>query len=624
MFSKTRDLGTVAWDDPLAWTESMKGAKWQALIQKETTTFHKVIEKYVNSTTVQAVQEELYLADEAERSHPFLVEGKVFVWLSSMTSLEWRWNTSTANEYSANDIAIDAQGNIWQVIDTGNGSEVYTVSHHKFQGEKPSWKLDKAIGPYVIVIENLCFFLEAKNKLWYNRLSCVNAYTGKGYKVLYEETDPQWNLSLQKGENHTAYLIRENSGLQQAFFFFNEHLKQLPMEGFFVLAGGAPNDYFATEGRGTDDWKGHGPRLSRWKLPSKDKGIPEAVWVHQNLLVTRKQGLRYLWRCSTQAEPTLLDGGVKKFKLNVFGIHHQDTIATLTCMIPGAFSSNMEISKKDIRVYPSLMPAYGVANQEITSTHVPYFLITPRDKKPTALIVVGYGAYGLPTPISTVRWYPLILRGWAVAIAMVRGGGDDTMKWADAARTWKRESSIEDYESVIRSAQKQLQISPSHTVVYGRSAGGILVGAAAARQSSTRLLFKGLYAEVPYLDLLRTTTNPTLPLTKLEYDEFGNPARRIEDLVSLGKLSPLNQIPELGFPKLFALMRTGKNDNEVYAYEPVKWILRARGKTPSDTTKLLAFEPNEGHFVSGYAGLRNRALDLCILLAWNQGVSFKL
>jgi hypothetical protein len=623
MFSKKRDLGTVSWEDPLAWTESMKGPKWQTLIRKESKLFHSIVEKYIQPYTLQTIQDELYLADEAERSHPYLVEGKVFVWLSSMTSLEWKWNTPTAHEVSANDLAVDSHGHIWQVMDTGKGSETYTVSHHRFNEEKPTWVLDLAVAPYVIVIDNLCFFLEAKNKLWYSRLSCVNAYTGKGYKVLYEEKDPQWNLSLQKGENHTAYLIRENSGLQQAFFFFNESLKRLPVEGFFVLGGGAPNDYLATEGRGTDAWKGHGPRLSRWKLPSLEKGIPEAVWVHQNLLVTRKQGQRSLWRCSTQHPPVLLDSGNKKFKFNVFGIHHQDRLASLTCMVPGAFSSNYLISKEEVKMYPSIMPAYGKVSHEHSSTKVPYFLVTPCEQKVKGLLVVGYGAYGISTPVSTARWYPLMLRGWAVAIALVRGGGDDTMEWADAARTWKREASIEDFESVIRSAQKHVGIGPSHTCIYGRSAGGILVGGAAARQVPGRL-FKALYAEVPYLDLLRTTTNPSLPLTQMEYDEFGNPARRLEDLVALGKVSPLNQIPEKGFSNLFALMRTGQNDNEVYAYEPVKWILRARGNHPSDSTKLLAFEPNEGHFVSGASGLRNRAIDLSLLLAWNEGATFKL
>jgi hypothetical protein len=623
MFSKKRDLGTVAWEDPLAWTESMKGPKWQALIHKETKQFHTVLEKYIHPYTLQVVQDELYLASEAERSHPYLVEDKVFVWLSSMTSLEWKWNTPTATEYSANDIAVDSAGNVWQVMDTGNGAETYTLTYHKFNQEKPTWALHTHVGPYVVVINSLCFFLEVKDKLWYYRLSCVNAYTGRDYKVLYEEKDPQWNLSLQKAENHTAYLVRENSGLQEAFFFFNESLKKLPQEGFFVLAGGAPNDYFVTQGRGTDDWVGRGPRLSRWKLPPANKGIPHAVWVHHTLLITRKEGMYSLWKCSTQEAPVLLDSGMKKFKFNSFGIHHQDSTATLTCMIPGEFSSNLSISKGTIQRYPPAMPAYGNATHHLSATHVPYFLITPCKGKAKALLVVGYGAYGLPTPISTARWYPLILRGWAIAIAMVRGGGDDTMAWANAARTWKREASIEDFESVIRSAQKHLKISSSQTAIYGRSAGGILVGAAAARQTHTRL-FKALYAEVPYLDLLRTTTNPTLPLTQLEYDEFGNPAHRIEDLVTLGKVSPLNQIPEKGFPQLFALMRTGQNDSQVYAYEPVKWILRARGHTASDTTKLLAFEPKEGHFVNGHSGLRNRAIDICFLLAWNNGSSFRI
>lgn len=623
MFSPKRDIGTLVWDDPLAWTEQMKGAEWKSLIAKESKLFQTVLQKTVRPLTIQTIQDELYLAEEADHMHPYLVEDSVFVWLSGMTSLEWKWNSSTANQVSANDLAVDAKGNIWQVYDTGSGAESYTLFHHTFNQEKPSWSIP-TVGPFVIVIDSLCYFLEAKNKLWYYRLSCVNAYTGKGYKVLYEETDPQWNLSLQRGENHTAYLVRENSGLQEAFFFFHETLKKLPISGFFVLAGGAPNDYFATPGRGTDEWKGYGPRLSRWILPPQDKGIPEDVWVHQSLLVTRHKGQRFLWKCSTQEQPVLLAGGNLKFKLNSFGIHHQDRTASFISMTPGAFSTYYDFTKGKLHTVPPLLPAYGHVDHFLADKSVPYFLVTPmHTQRPSHLLVVGYGAYGLSTPVSTSRWYPLLLRGWAVAIALVRGGGDDTMAWANAARTYKREASLQDFEAVIKAAQKKLRLDASKTVIYGRSAGGILVGGAAARQKQTSF-FKALYAEVPYLDLLRTTTNPKLPLTQLEYDEFGNPASRIEDLMTLAKVSPIDQIPSTGYPGLFALLRTGQNDSEVYAYESVKWILRARGKQKSDSTKLLAFEPREGHFVGGASGLRNRAIDLSLLLAWSQGTSFKI
>lgn len=623
MFSKKRDIGTLIWDDPLAWMEKMKGPEWKTLIKSEQNQFHKLIERYIQPHTIVAIQNELYLADEAEASNPYVVENSVFVWLSSMTSLEWKWIDTTVDRFNANDIAVDKDGCVWQVYDTGNGSESYTLAFHKSKDMKPTWTLQN-VGPYVIVIDKRCFFLEAKNDLWYYRLSSVDAYTGKGYKVIYEEKDPQWNLSLQKGENHTAYLIRENSGLQQVFFFVNEHLKQLPQEGFFVLGGGAPNDYLATEGRGTDNWKGYGPRLGRWKLPSLEKGIPEFVWVHQGLLVTRRQGKRSLWKCSTKESPVELLSGSHKFKLNIFGIHHHDKTATFTSMTPGSFSTFYEVDKEKLITIPPLMPSYGNVHHFLTPNSVPYYLVTPcNGKPPTGLLVVGYGAYGLSTPLSTARWFPLIKRGWAVAIALVRGGGDDTMAWADAARTWKREVSIDDFIAVIEAAQKKCKLTASETAIYGRSAGGILVGGAAAKQKGTSL-FKALYAEVPYLDVLRTTTNPALPLTQLEYDEFGNPKERIQDLATLVKISPMEQIPEKGYPGLFALMRTGQNDKEVFAYEPVKWILRARGKNKKDTTKILAFQSNEGHFVSGLSGLRNRAIDLCFLLAWKQKATFRI
>jgi oligopeptidase B len=239
-----------------------------------------------------------------------------------------------------------------------------------------------------------------------------------------------------------------------------------------------------------------------------------------------------------------------------------------------------------------------------------------------SLLVVGYGAYGMPTALNTLRWYPLLLRGWAVCFALVRGGGDDTQTWADAARTYHRELAVVDFECVIKDAQGQVGLTSKETCVYGRSAGGILIGAAAARQKGTSL-FSALYGEVPYLDVLRTTTNPKLPLTQLEYDEFGNPTQRLEDLVAVARISPMEGIPQNGYPGLFALMRTGQNDKEVFAYEPVKWILRARGKK-KDNSKLLAFELNEGHFVGGSTGLAHKTSDLALLLAWRRGATFRL
>jgi hypothetical protein len=618
---KKRNLTSVAWEDPLAWTESMRGPAWRQLIQREQNTYEAVLKKYVKPNEVQRISDELAVAGQAQLSEPFLVVNRVHIWDLGTLSILWKWIT-TATEHVAADCAADETGNIWDVVDTGDGAETYTLRYWPHEVEEPAWSLS-GVGPYVIVIDDVCFFLEAQNSLWYNRFCCVDAKTGKGKRLLYEEKDPLWNLSLKRGENHTGYLIREDSGLQQAYFFHdNKTLRPLPVSGFFILGGGAPNDYLATEGRGTDAWRGYGPRLSRWILPN-GHGIPESVWVEQGLLVTRRQGMRYVWHCTTRSQPRLLHDGISRIQMNEWGAFHQDRTAAFRVTEPGAFTSFCMIQKGSFACLPPHIPKYASHEREYAGK-IPYILVKPNNGPVTSLLVTGYGAYGMPSSLDTTRWFPLLRRGWAVAIAMVRGGGDDTMGWADAARTWRREFAILDFEAVIRSAQRKTGVSAKHTVVYGRSAGGILIGASAARQKNTTL-FAGLYGEVPYLDVLRTTTNPSLPLTQMEYNEFGNPAERLEDLIAIGRISPMEGIPPQGYPGLFTLIRTGSNDKEVFAYEPVKWVVKARGGAEKkDPNKLLAFEEKEGHFVGGADGRAHRAMDLAVLLAWRQFGSFRL
>lgn len=619
MSNSVRNLGIVAWKDPLAWTESMKGERWKNLIASEKNNYEKISKKYISAKDVQAIQDELAYASEVEHARWISIGKYIQVQMVRSLSVSWKWNGMMGEPHSSADIAIDDKGNVWEVVDIGDGSEKYAIRFWKYSADTYEWQIEN-VAPFVLKIEKKLYFLTAANSLWYNSLMSVTANSGKAPEILYQENDPQWNLSLVRGENHTGYLVRENSGLQEAFFIAENCFRKLLQKGFFVLGGGAPNDYFFTEGRGTDNWKSTSPRLQRWKLPN-DHGIPESVSPHFGLLVTRKQGERYLWKCSAIHEPKLLYYGICNIFIDTFRLFYREKSVQIFVMKPGAFISTYEY-EKDLIEYPSLGKPYAEIKRHYVN-HVPYISVKNPSLPAKALLVVGYGAYGMSTLFTTTRWYPLLLRGWIVVFALVRGGGDDTMAWADAARTWRREFSIEDFEAVIGDSRKRFNISSENTCIYGRSAGGILIGAAAARQKNTKL-FGGLYGEVPYLDVLRTTTNPMLPLTKLEYDEFGNPNQRLEDLVAVAKISPIDGIPEEGYPNLFALIRTGENDKEVFAYEPVKWILKSRGKNKNDTSKILAFEENEGHFVGGSSGMKNRVADLAFLLAWQRGASFKI
>jgi protease II len=118
--------------------------------------------------------------------------------------------------------------------------------------------------------------------------------------------------------------------------------------------------------------------------------------------------------------------------------------------------------------------------------------------------------------------------------------------------------------------------------------------------------------EVPYLDVLRTTTNRSLPLTDIEADEFGLPARDISEFVDITRWSPMERVPAEGLPAAFQIVRTALNDSQVYAYESVKWVTRC-GKSA-----FLAVEAGQGHFASGSKNREQQAQDLAVLLRFSE------
>jgi pimeloyl-ACP methyl ester carboxylesterase len=164
--------------------------------------------------------------------------------------------------------------------------------------------------------------------------------------------------------------------------------------------------------------------------------------------------------------------------------------------------------------------------------------------------------------------------------------------------------------------QEELGIEPAETALYGRSAGGLLV---AAVLNESPGLVGALYMESPYVDAMRTMTNPKFPLTVLESKEFGagtNPT----DVISLGAWSPMERIPSEGYPDVFIVARTDMADLEVYPYEVLKYITRARGEGSrgegsrgegsKGQPKLLSITTDKGHFTTDQ---ETRAEDLALL-----------
>jgi oligopeptidase B len=212
---------------------------------------------------------------------------------------------------------------------------------------------------------------------------------------------------------------------------------------------------------------------------------------------------------------------------------------------------------------------------------------------PTKLIVTAYGAYGIESQRGyPIRWLPWIENGYAFAVAMPRGGRDDGDAWWNEARTAPRKHrTFEDTADVIMTVQKRLHIGPSKTIFYGRSAGGWVAAMMALQYSH---LVRGVIAEVPYVDVLRTTSNPALPLTQMEYEEFGDPLHNKADYEALLKISPIDITSKpKGQPTI--LIKTALHDTQVATYESLKWAKTLREK--GWTNVYVSIDTEGGHFV---------------------------
>lgn len=540
----------------------MKGKRWLDLVEEEQARFSAALVPH--KSLIQSLENELLRQNTKHESftyHDFEIK--------ETNTLHYEWHFKGTDKSCAD---LDALGSsIWYVEDDGKGAETYILKHG-------SWSYNKPVGPFVAVLEDRVYVLESKHDLWYYRLVSLDANTGKDRRVLFEMKDPQWNLALIKGQNKCLFLLGNNAGKQRLWYIKSGTLVEVGHKYQSFVPIGFLHDTCCFFGLPANSKQYEAIGL---ELDIQDQ-IPEYYSLRDKIFVTRSYGERTI-HYSDGKKRTVL-GSVKP---NLF----LDWQGELT----------------DLKIHECGGSRYFVKSKD--GTNVPYVII--QGHRPTqGLLVIGYGAYGLPTHMNTERWLPLLRRGYTLCYALVRGGGDHDDAWAETARRDQKVKSVEDFEAVIQSSQTKTGVKPENTIIYGRSAGGYLVGATLSR-NATGDLFSSLYTEVPYLDVLSTASNRRLPLTQLEYEEFGDPLHKAKDAAALLRLSPMNTIPESGAPSVFVLCRTGLNDKEVFAYESVKWITRLREN--EGKPKLLAISQGEGHFVSGRSSFRQRAEDMALL-----------
>ena len=227
------------------------------------------------------------------------------------------------------------------------------------------------------------------------------------------------------------------------------------------------------------------------------------------------------------------------------------------------------------------------------------------------LLLYGYGSYGnsMEATFSSAR-LSLLDRGFAFAIAHIRGGQEIGRQWYEDGKMMKKINTFTDFIDAGEFLVKEKYTSPKHLYAQGGSAGGLLMGAVVNMKPE---LWNGVIAQVPFVDVVNTMLDESIPLTTNEYDEWGNPNNK-DAYLYMKSYSPYENIQKKNYPNI--LITTGLHDSQVQYFEPAKWAAKLRDLKTDKNAVLLKTEMAYGH--GGASGrfdyLKDVAWDYAFLL----------
>jgi oligopeptidase B len=262
-------------------------------------------------------------------------------------------------------------------------------------------------------------------------------------------------------------------------------------------------------------------------------------------------------------------------------------------------------------------PAAYVTTRIMATSHdgaeVPVSILHRRDFKrdgAAPLLLYGYGSYGMAMPASfSANRLSLVDRGFVYAIAHVRGGSDKGWGWYLDGKRSKKTNTFDDFAAVARALIDGKYTSAKRIVGHGGSAGGMLMGAVANRAGE---LFAGIVSEVPFVDVLNTMLDDTLPLTPPEWPEWGNPITDEAAFRYILSYSPYDNVAAKDYPAILAM--AGLTDPRVTYWEPAKWVARLRATMTGGGPVLLRTNMGAGH--GGAAGRFDRLDEVAIAYAF--------
>ncbi len=286
------------------------------------------------------------------------------------------------------------------------------------------------------------------------------------------------------------------------------------------------------------------------------------------------------------------------------------------------FDYQMNDRSREIKKQQPVLGGYDPANYVSERLHatardgtqVPISLVRHKDTRsdsPQPLLLHGYGAYGVCSdPAFSASRVSLLDRGLIYATAHIRGGGEMGRHWYLGGRVSTKMNTFTDFVDCAQHLVDSGYTTPAQLAIRGRSAGGLLMGAVLNLRPD---LFKAVIAGVPFVDVINTISDPSIPLTVIEWEEWGNP-NIPEEYAYMRAYSPYDNMVATEYPHM--LVTAGLNDSRVQYWEPAKWVAKLRTLKQDQNLLLLKTHMGAGH--AGSSGrfdyLKETALEYAFLL----------
>ena len=509
-------------------------------------------------------------------------------------------------------------------VDTA-GAEAYTIRIRDLErGEDYADCLEQARGDLVWAADNSTLFYtvldDAHRPRWVrsHRLGTDPAAD----PIVYEETDPGFFVGVDRTESRRYLLIETHDHTTSEVHVAPA---DAPERGFRCLIPRQPGiEYEATDcgdewllltNREAEDFRIVAAPLEEPK--SWREVVPHRPGVLIHAIVLFREHLVRLE--SEDALPRIivrrLDDGAEHaiafdeeaYALGIEGGLEYETqtlrfsYASLTT--PGRIydydmESRQRVLRKEQEIPSGHDPQRYVARrlQAIApdGEQVPISLLHRADCPPgpqTPLLLSGYGAYGISQPASfSPHRLSLVDRGFAFAIAHVRGGKERGYRWYQDGKLERKPNTFSDYIACAESLIDAGYTGAGRIAVHGGSAGGMLVGAVLNQRPD---LFGAAVADVPFVDVLNTMSDPSLPLTPPEWPEWGNPLEDEAAFRTILGYSPYENVRPQHYPPI--LVTAGVSDPRVTYWEPAKWVARLRATKTDDQPLLLWTHMSAGH-----------------------------